>query len=108
MEEYTTLSKECECEGPDLNDCENAKWTAANCIFANGLKRPVMTINRMIPGPSIQVCQDDIIRVNVKNKMKEPTSIHWHGMLQKGTPYMDGIPHITQCSIKPKESFIYQ
>jgi len=39
--------------------------------------------------------------------MTESTSIHWHGHHQRGTPYMDGVPYITQCPIPPKSSFRY-
>ena len=35
------------------------------------------------------------------------TSIHWHGLLQKGTPYMDGSPYATQCPIAPYSTFDY-
>ena len=62
----------------------------------------------MLPGPSIQVCQGDRIKVSIQNEMKTSTSIHWHGMLQRGTPHMDGIAQITQCPIGPKSSFLYE
>ena len=64
----------------------------------------------MLPGPSIQVCQNDIIHVKVKNDLMNDrsTSIHWHGMLQKGTPFMDGIGKITQCAIPSGGSFLYE
>ena len=39
--------------------------------------------------------------------LSESTAIHWHGFHQKGTPYMDGVPYVTQCPILPGESFQY-
>jgi FtsP/CotA-like multicopper oxidase with cupredoxin domain len=42
----------------------------------------------------------DDIEVTVINKITGPTqgtTIHWHGLLQKGTPYEDGVQGITQC-----------
>ena len=68
-----------------------------------------MTVNRMIPGPAIQVCQNDKIVVNVYNglRMSESISIHWHGILQKGSPYMDGVSMITQCPINAHTTFQY-
>jgi FtsP/CotA-like multicopper oxidase with cupredoxin domain len=39
--------------------------------------------------------------------MEESTTIHWHGHHQRGTPYMDGVPYVTQCPIPPKTSFRY-
>ena len=38
----------------------------------------------------------------------ESITIHWHGLHQKGTPYMDGTPYVTQCPILPQDSFRYQ
>ena len=32
-------------------------------------------------------------------------SVHWHGIFQKGTPFMDGTGWITQCPIQPGQSF---
>ena len=52
----------------------------------------------------------DTIEVKVKNDIKAPvdgTSVHWHGFLQKGTPWMDGVPGITQCPIAPGKTFTY-
>ena len=53
----------------------------------------------MLPGPAIQVCKGDSILVTVENSLHtfEGTSIHWHGLKQKGTPQMDGVAMITQC-----------
>lgn len=55
-----------------------------------------------------QVCLGDTIIVDVVNRMMgESTSIHWHGMHQRDTPYMDGVPFITQCPIPPHTTFRY-
>lgn len=34
-------------------------------------------------------------------------SIHWHGILQHGTPWMDGVSYITQCPIHSGNTFRY-
>ncbi|XP_072046495.1 uncharacterized protein [Amphiura filiformis] len=80
------------------------------CIPVNGVQRPIITINRQLPGPPIQVCEDDDIEVKVWNRLgnSEGTSIHWHGLHQRGTPYMDGAAMITQCPISPQSSFTYK
>lgn len=50
----------------------------------------------------------DQVIVNVKNSLlSETTTIHWHGFHQKYTPYMDGVPFITQCPIQPGSTFTY-
>ncbi|XP_072034762.1 uncharacterized protein [Amphiura filiformis] len=79
------------------------------CIPLNGVPRPVMVVNKMLPGPAIQVCENDTVIVTVTNYLdnSEGTSIHWHGAHQKESPYMDGVAMITQCPIVSHTSFTY-
>lgn len=50
----------------------------------------------------------DEVVVDVQNLLLgESTSIHWHGHHQRHTPYMDGVPLITQCPIQPATTFRY-
>lgn len=35
------------------------------------------------------------------------TSIHWHGIRQLRTTYMDGVNGVTQCPIAPDDQFNY-
>lgn len=44
----------------------------------------------------------------INELMGESTTIHWHGMHQKETPYMDGVPQVTQCPIAPHTTFRYE
>lgn len=75
-------------------------------IEENG--RPTLTINNLTPGPSIKVCLHDIVIVKVKNKVpNQDVTLHWHGVEQKGTPYMDGVPMITQCPIVYGSTYEY-
>lgn len=32
-------------------------------------------------------------------------TIHWHGILQRGTQYYDGVPFVTQCPIQQGNTF---
>ena len=78
------------------------------CVLADGVERGLMTINRQLPGPPINVCKDDMIVVDVHNEMDgTSTSIHWHGINQVETPYMDGVPYVTQCPIQYGSIFRY-
>lgn len=83
--------------------------TRQNCIQLNGVARPVAVVNRLLPGPSIQVCENDTITVHVFNDLanNEGLAIHWHGLEQRGTPYMDGVPMVTQCLITRSTPFTY-
>ncbi|RUS85498.1 hypothetical protein EGW08_006706, partial [Elysia chlorotica] len=38
----------------------------------------------------------------------EAASIHWHGLHQIGTPWMDGVAFVTQCPIQPLQTFTYR
>ncbi|XP_014215268.1 laccase-3-like [Copidosoma floridanum] len=103
IEKYSTMSKACYDCPYNSTDCFRP-----HCIPADGVQKTVYVANRQLPGPSIEVCQNDLIIVEVRNTMlAESTSIHWHGIDQKGTPYMDGVPFVTQCPILPGEKFQY-
>ncbi|KAF7368336.1 Laccase I [Mycena venus] len=41
------------------------------------------------------------------NTMLKSTSIHWHGIFQKGSNWEDGPAFVTQCPITPQHSFLY-
>jgi len=47
----------------------------------------------------------DGFHVEVVNKLKVPTSIHWHGLILPNL--MDGVPFVTQDPIQPGKSFRY-
>src|SRR3984893_7976401 len=44
--------------------------------------------------------------VEVVNQLKEPTSIHWHGILLP--PLMDGVPYVSQDPIPPNGKMAYK
>jgi hypothetical protein len=57
---------------------------------------------------SFQVCLGDRIIVDVENGMEgQSATIHWHGAYQRGSPYMDGVPMVTQCPITEMTTFRY-
>lgn len=69
---------------------------------------PALTMNGLTPGPPIVACVNDIIIVEVTNRIPgQDLAIHWHGIEQKGTPYMDGVPMITQCPISYGMTYKY-
>ncbi|XP_071494684.1 uncharacterized protein [Diadema antillarum] len=101
---YYSMSKACYRCPFNSTDCERP-----HCIALNGVQRPVLSINRQIPGPSIQVCQGDRIQVKVHNLLdnSEGLAIHWHGQHQRHSPHMDGTSMITQCPIPHPQTFTY-
>ncbi|GAA5919729.1 hypothetical protein JCM5296_000104 [Sporobolomyces johnsonii] len=73
----------------------------------DGESKTMLVVNGMFPGPTIEVNSDDRIVVNVTNMMPNATSIHWHGLYQRGTPYYDGTTGVTQCGIPSGSSLVY-
>ena len=87
--------------------CDDMRCTDAYVTDGNSF-RPILTINNRFPGPTLIVPNNSIVMVDVYNRLSsEATSIHWHGMHQMNTPWMDGVEHITQCGIAPSSSFRY-
>jgi FtsP/CotA-like multicopper oxidase with cupredoxin domain len=79
-------------------------------IAPDGYQKNVLLINGAFPGPAIEANWGDTIQVTVHNQISGPaegTSFHWHGLLQKSSPFMDGVPGVAQCPIAPGSSFTY-
>ncbi|KAF8750790.1 Ferroxidase laccase [Rhizoctonia solani] len=76
-------------------------WTISMRVGApDGFYRQMLVVNGQYPGPTIEANEGDTIIVNVKNKLPHVgTSLHWHGLFQNGTAWMDGPAGITQCPI---------
>ena len=71
--------------------------------------RMAISINGLIPGPTLIVYEGQKVIIHVHNNLTtEGISIHWHGMHQRGTPWMDGVGQVTQCQIGPSSSFSYE
>ncbi|KAF7894537.1 uncharacterized protein EAF01_009988 [Botrytis porri] len=79
-------------------------------IAPDGYSKDVILVNGQFPGPAIEANWGDTFVIIVHNQITGPeegTAFHWHGLLQKGTQYMDGVPAVTQCPIAPGASFTY-
>ncbi|KAI1651446.1 putative multicopper oxidase [Daldinia loculata] len=75
----------------------------------DGFRKPMVLVNGQSPGPLIEANVGDMIRVRVNNHMtNSSTSIHWHGMNQIGTPWMDGVAGVSQCGIPAGQGFMYE
>lgn len=67
-----------------------------NCLGYNG----------KTPGPIIRVKEGDIVKVVLHNQLKEPTSLHFHGMTLPHST--DGLPRKGAGLLKPGEIYTYQ
>ncbi|ESO97324.1 hypothetical protein LOTGIDRAFT_114905, partial [Lottia gigantea] len=105
IEWYWVLSKACYNCPFNQTDCFREE-----CVSADGQRRALLTYNRQLPGPSIEVCEGDKILAWVTNSMadSEATSVHFHGQHQYLTPYMDGVAYLTQCAIDRAQKFRYE
>ncbi|EDW66193.1 uncharacterized protein Mco4 [Drosophila virilis] len=79
-----------------------------DCKYADGLESQIMVVNGQLPGQAIEVCYGDTIVADVINSLHETTTIHWHGIHQRLTPHMDGVPHVTQYPIEAGQAFRYR
>ncbi|KAJ7913037.1 laccase 2 precursor [Mycena leptocephala] len=81
-------------------------------IAPDGYVRSSVLAGGTFPGPLIKGNKGDHFSINVADKLTDTsmlvsTSIHWHGLFQKGTNYADGPAFVTQCPIVPGHSFAY-
>lgn len=71
-----------------------------------GVKTKATTYNGKTPGPVIRVTEGDLVRIVLKNSLKETTSIHFHGMHLPNKE--DGVPPFTQKAVEPGQTFTYE
>ncbi|MHC8354799.1 copper resistance system multicopper oxidase [Pseudomonas sp. LB3P81] len=74
-------------------------------VNITGHPRTAMTINGGIPGPLLRWREGDTVTLRVKNRLKENTSIHWHGILLPAN--MDGVPGLSFHGIEPGGVYVY-
>ncbi|TQV99751.1 hypothetical protein V2A60_005192 [Cordyceps javanica] len=83
-------------------------WTITNAdLNPDGVYRPMYLINNQFPGPLVECNDGDTIVVHVNNQAVNSTAIHFHGLFQNGSNFMDGTVGVTQCPIAPRSSFTY-
>lgn len=74
--------------------------------FAPGCRAKCWGYNGTTPGPTIEVVEGDRVRIFVTNRLKERTTVHWHGIdLPNG---QDGVGGLNQPHIQPGETFVYE
>lgn len=74
--------------------------------FAPGCRAKVWGYNGSTPGPTIEVVEGDRVRLLVTNRLREHTTMHWHGLILPSG--MDGIGGLSQPHIAPGETFAYE
>lgn len=74
--------------------------------LAPGLRARAWGYNGGTPGPTIEAVEGDRLRIYVTNRLPEPTTVHWHGLILPNG--MDGVAGLTQRAIPPGETFVYE
>jgi|TARA_B110000285_G_scaffold1092_1_gene1152 FtsP/CotA-like multicopper oxidase with cupredoxin domain len=72
----------------------------------SGKEKRAIAVNGQIPMPTLTFTEGDIAEIVVHNKLKESTSLHWHGLFLPNKE--DGVPYLTQMPIEPNETFTYR
>ena len=68
----------------------------------------MIAVNDRVPGPTLVVTEGQRVVVDVHNRLSSAgVSIHWHGLHQHGTPWMDGVAFLSQAPIAPGSVFRY-
>ena len=71
-----------------------------------GVRVTAYTYNGTVPGPELRVPYGQRVRIEVRNELPDPTTVHWHGLAVPNA--MDGVAGVTQEPIMPGESFTYE
>jgi CopA family copper-resistance protein len=74
-------------------------------VNVTGAARTAMTINGSLPGPLLRWREGETVTLRVRNRLKQDTSIHWHGILLPAN--MDGVPGLSFHGIAPDGMYEY-
>ena len=74
-------------------------------VNITGKTRLAKTINGSMPGPILRWREGDTVTLRVRNRLKEDTSIHWHGIILPAN--MDGVPGLSFAGIAPDGIYEY-
>ena len=91
---------------PELRGTEFDLVIENRPVNFTGKPRVATMINGSIPAPTLRWRLGDTVTLRVTNRLRETTSIHWHGII---LPFeMDGVPGISFPGIAPGETFTYR
>jgi CopA family copper-resistance protein len=76
-------------------------------ITVDGISSNAKMIGGSVPAPTLRWREGEEVVIYATNRMNEPTSIHWHGLLLAGV--MDGAPGFNGfVAIAPGETYTYR
>src|SRR5215475_9396526 len=74
--------------------------------LAPGMKANLWGYNGTSAGPTIEAVEGDRVRIFVTNRLPEPKSLHWHGMLLPSG--LDGVAGLPHPATVPGKTFVYE
>ena len=81
-------------------------YIADTIVNFTGKAKRAIAVNGQIPMPTLTFTEGDTAEIYVHNRLKEETSLHWHGLFLPNR--YDGVPNLTQMPIKPGTTHIYK
>jgi CopA family copper-resistance protein len=75
-------------------------------VTINGRAAMATGVNGQLPAPILRWREGDTLTLAVTNRLREPSSIHWHGV--RAPSPMDGVPGLSFSGIAPGETFVYR
>ncbi|CAM3160870.1 copper oxidase [Pseudomonas floridensis] len=93
-------------ESLELSGTEFDLFIGETPVNLTGNHRTAMTVNGGLPGPLLRWREGDTVTLRVKNRLKDTTSIHWHGILLPAN--MDGVPGLSFDGIAPDGQYVYR
>lgn len=81
-------------------------YIADTLVNYTGKQKRAIAVNGQIPMPTLTFTEGDTAEIYVHNRLKEETSLHWHGLFLPNR--YDGVPNLTQMPIKPGDTHIYR
>jgi CopA family copper-resistance protein len=92
---------------PELHDANEFNLEVADYAFSvNGRIGKAIAINGSVPGPLVRLREGQDVTIHVHNRLKESTSIHWHGLILPQP--MDGVPGVSFAGIPADSTFTYR
>ncbi|MGW7638894.1 multicopper oxidase family protein [Streptomyces decoyicus] len=102
-------------DGPEVAEAERRRGAgpvrrfslkATECrLDLGGRTVHTWTFGDELPGKQMRVTAGERIALTLHNRLPQPTTLHWHGLTVRND--MDGVPGVTQRSIRPGASFDY-
>ncbi len=90
----------------ELSGTEFDLFIGETPVNFTGNPRTAMTVNGGVPGPLLRWREGDTVTLRVKNRLKDTTSIHWHGIILPAN--MDGVPGLSFDGIAPDGLYVYR